>query len=165
MRRLWIACVALVLLSGCTNHSSAAQDAANKQAFVRQLVGYCADVDRHLKTVDDKSQPGQVADQLDRFASQARSHPPPNAQRQQLDILLTAIDDAVRQFQSAQAALSSGHGDAYRAALKQADQTMQTASLAAVRYGMPPLSNCPKAEGAATAEHRCAACRGLAVGE
>ena len=104
MRRLWIACVALVLLSGCSNHSSAAQDASTKQAFVRELVGYCADVDRHLQTVDTNSQPGQVADQLDRFASQARSHKPPSAQREQFDILLTAIDDAARQYQSAQAA-------------------------------------------------------------
>jgi N-acetylneuraminic acid mutarotase len=147
MRRLWIACVALVLLSGCTNHPSAAQGAAYKQAFVRNLVGYCADVDRNLSTVDTSSHPGQVADQLNRFASQARSHTPPNVQRKQLDSLLTSIDDAVRQFRSAQAALSSGHGDAYRAALKQATQTMQTASLAAQRYGMPALANCPNAQG------------------
>ena len=147
MRRLWIACVALVLLSGCTGHPSASQDAAYKQAFVRNLVGYCADVDRNLNTVDTSSHPGQVADQLNRFVSQARSHTPPNAQRQQLDSLLTAIDDAVGQFRSAQAALSSGHGDAYRTAIKQAAQTMQTASLMAQRYGMPALSNCPNAQG------------------
>ena len=147
MRRLWIACVALVLLSGCTSHPSAAQDAAYKRAFVRNLVGYCADVDRNLNTVDPSSHPGQVADQLNRFTSQARSHTPPNAQRQQLDSLLTAIDDAVRQFRSAQAALSSGHGDAYRKAIKQANQTMQTASLMAQRYGMPALADCPNAQG------------------
>jgi hypothetical protein len=147
MRRLWIACVALVLLSGCTGHPSGAQDAAYKQAFVRNLVGYCADVDRNLNTVDLSSHPGQAADQLTRFASQARSHTPPKAQRQQLDSLLTAIDDAVRQFRSAQAALSSGRGDAYRTAIKQATQTMQTASLMAQRYGMPALSNCPNAQG------------------
>jgi N-acetylneuraminic acid mutarotase len=147
MRRLWIACVALVLLSGCTGHPSASQDAAYKQAFVRNLVGYCADVDRNLNTFDQPSHPGQVADQLNRFASQARSHTPPNAQRQQLDSLLTAIDDAVQQFRSAQAALSSGHGDAYRKAIKQAGQTMQAASTMAQRYGMPALTNCPNAQG------------------
>jgi N-acetylneuraminic acid mutarotase len=144
MRRLWIACVALVLLSGCTNHSSAAQGAAYKQAFVRELVGYCADVDRHLNS---NSPPGQVADQLDRFVRQARSHTPPNVQREQLDGLLTAIDDAVQQFRSAQAALSRGNGDAYRKALSQAKQTMARASLTAQRYGMPPLPDCPKAQG------------------
>ena len=147
MRRLWIVCVALVLLSGCTNHSSATQEAASKQAFIRNLVGYCAQVDRQMTSIDEKSQPGQVASQLQRFTSQARSHPPPSAQRQQFDTLLSAIDDAVRQYQSAQAALSSGNGDAYHAALKQAEQTMQTASLAAVRYGMPPLADCAKVEG------------------
>jgi N-acetylneuraminic acid mutarotase len=147
MRRLWIACLALLLLSGCSNHSSAAQDAANKQAFVQQLVGYCANVDRQLTTVNPNSQPGQVADQLDRFASQARSHKPPSAQRQQFDILLTAIDNAVRQYRSAQAALSSGNGDAYHAALNQANQTMQNASAAAQRYGMPALADCAKKQG------------------
>ena len=121
MRRLWITCVALVLLSGCSsNHSSAGQDAANKRAFVRELVGYCADVDRQLQTVNKLSR--SIARQLDRFASQARSHTPPSAQRQQLDVLLTAIDDAVQQYQSAQTALSSGNGDAYHTALKQAER-------------------------------------------
>ena len=147
MRRLWILCVGLVLLSGCTNHSSATQDAAGKRAFVQQLVGYCAQVDRQMTSIDEKSQPGQVAHQLQRFTSQARSHPPPSVQRQQLDILLSAIDDAVQQYQSAQAALSSGNGDSYHAKLKQAEQTMQKASLAAVRYGMPPLADCAKVAG------------------
>ena len=148
MRRLWIAFVALVLLSGCTNHSSPAQNAASKQAFVRQLVGYCADVDRHLATVDVSAAPGQMAAQLAKFASQARSHPPPNAQRDQFDTLLTTIDQAVQQFQAAQAALSSGHGNAYRADLMRANQTMTQADKAAVRYGMPHLNTCPQAEGA-----------------
>ena len=148
MRRLWIAFVALVLLSGCTNHSSAAQNAASKQAFVRQLVGYCADVDRNLATVDVSASPGQMASQLAKFASQARSHPPPNAQRDQFDTLLTTIDQAVQQFRAAQAALSSGHGNAYRANMTRATQTMAQANKAAQRYGMPPLANCPQAEGA-----------------
>jgi hypothetical protein len=148
MRRLWIAFVALVLLSGCTTHSPPAQNAASKQAFVRQLVGYCADVDRHLATVDVSAAPGQMAAQLAKFASQARSHPPPNAQRDQFDTLLTTIDQAVQQFQAAQAALSSGHGNAYRADLMRANQTMTQADKAAVRYGMPHLNTCPQAEGA-----------------
>jgi N-acetylneuraminic acid mutarotase len=152
MRRLWIAFVALVLLSGCTSHSSTAQNAASQQAFVRQLVGYCADVDRHLATVDQLAAPGQTAAQLAKFASQARSqarsHPPPNAQRDQFDTLLTTIDQAVQQFRAAQAALSSGQGDAYRANLMRANQTMQQADKAAVRYGMPHLATCPQAQGA-----------------
>ena len=136
------------LLAACSsNHSSAGQDAANKRAFVRELVGYCADVDSQLQTVSDKTQLGQYARQLDRFASQARSHAPPSAQRQQLDVLLTAIDDAVQQYQSAQTSLSSGNGDAYHTALKQAERTMQNASLAAVRYGMLPLADCAKVQG------------------
>ena len=60
MRRLWIAGVTLLLLSGCTSHPSASQDAAYKRAFVQQLVGYCANVDRNLQTVDTSSHPGQI---------------------------------------------------------------------------------------------------------
>ena len=81
--------------------------------------------------------PGRVntATSFGSFASKARSHPPPHAQRQQFDILLTAIDDTVQQYRSAQAALSSGNTDAYQAALTQADHTMVKASTAAQRYG------------------------------
>ena len=106
MRRLWVIVCAAI--------------AANKPAFVRQLVGYCAQVDRQLTTIDMKSQPGQVAHQLGTFASQARSHRSPTAQRKQFDILLSAIDDTVRQYRSAQTALSSGNSDAYLTALRQA---------------------------------------------
>ena len=153
MRRQWLLCAALAVLLGCTGllgcsgHSSAAQDAANKRAFVHQLVGYCAQADRRLATIDEKSRPGQYGDQLGSFASKARSHPPPHAQRQQFDILLTAIDDTVQQYRSAQAALSSGNTDAYQAALTQADHTMVKASTAAQRYGMPPLADCAKVQG------------------
>jgi len=98
MRWRWIFCVvALVLLAGCTSYSSTTQDAAYKRAFVRQLVGYCAEVDRQLQTVDEKSDPGKYAQQFDRFASEARSHRPPSAQRQQFDVLVTAFDDAAQQ--------------------------------------------------------------------
>jgi Kelch motif protein len=144
MRRLWIACVALVLLSGCVYHPPAAQDAAYKRAFVHQLVGYCANVDRQLAGVDKKSHPGQVAQQYGKFASKARSHRLPSAQRQQLDILLTAFDDAARQYRSAQAALSSGNTAAARTAGNQGKRAMQRANTAAQRYGMPALKDCPK---------------------
>ncbi len=77
MRRLWIVCVALVLLPGCTGHSSGTQDAAYKRAFVQNLVGYCADVDRNLNTVDPGSHPGQVADQLTKFAARLARIPLP----------------------------------------------------------------------------------------
>jgi hypothetical protein len=147
MRRLWIACAALILLSGCVSHSSPAQDAAYKRAFVHQLVGYCANVDRQLAAIGPSPPPGQVAQQLSKFAGEARSHRPPSTQRHQLDILLTAFDDAARQYRVAQAALSKGNLDAYHAALNKANHTMQGANAAAQRYGMPPLKNCPKEQG------------------
>jgi hypothetical protein len=148
MRWRWVFCViVVVLLSGCVSHSSTGQDAAYKRTFVRQLVGYCAQVDRQLQTFDGESHPGRVAVQLESFASAARSHRPPSIQRQQFDVLVTAFDDAAKQYRSAQTALTSGNGDAYKVALKQADRTMQTANVTAQRYGMPPLMDCPKAVG------------------
>jgi hypothetical protein len=72
---------------------------------------------------------------------------PPPAQRDQFDILITAINDSAQQYRSAQTALSSGNADAYQAALNQADRTMTKASTAAQRYGMPPLADCAKVAG------------------
>ena len=112
MRQLWVTCVVLVLLAGCAYHSSATQDAAYKIAFVHQLVGYCANVDRQLAGVSDKTNPGKYAQQLGNFASQARSHRAPSTQRQQLNVLLTAFDDASRQYRSAQVAQASGNTSA-----------------------------------------------------
>jgi len=147
MRRLWIACAALILLSGCAYHPPAAQDAAYKRTFVQQLVGYCANVDRQLKTINWKTHPAQKAQQLSKFAAEARSHHLPNTQRPQLDILLTAFDDAARQYRSAQTALSHGNTAAYHKALNQANRTMDSANTAAQRYGMPPLADCPNKPG------------------
>jgi hypothetical protein len=123
MRR-WVVCAALVILSGCAVHLSAAQEAANKEAFVKQLIGYFAQANRKLSTVNKTTQPGKVADQLSRFASQAHSHRPPNVQLKQLNAMITAVNSVVRQYRSAQAALSSGNTDAYRKALNQANRTM-----------------------------------------
>jgi len=94
-----------------------------------------------------KSQPGQVAHQLGTFASQARSHRSPTAQRKQFDILLSAIDDTVRQYRFAQTALSSGNSDAYLTALSQAGHAYKSADKAAQRYGMPHLADCAKRQG------------------
>ena len=163
MRRLWvIVCAAVVLLTGGLvllteySHLSAAQDAASKRVFVQQLVGYCAQVDRQLTTVDMKSQPGQVAHQLGTFASQARSHRSPAAQRRQFDILLSAIDDTVRQYRSAQTALSSGNSDAYLTALRQAGHAYKSADKAARQYGMPHLADCTKKQGGPQQSHTVA---------
>jgi hypothetical protein len=144
MRRLWIACVALVLLSGCAFQATGAQGVAYKKAFLQVLIGNCAKVDHQLGTFDNKSHPGRVAEQLSNFAAEARSRRPPNAQRHQLDALLTKFDEAAKQFRTAQAALSSGKAAAAQAAENQGNRTMAAANTAAQRYGMPPLSECPK---------------------
>src|SRR5215510_5773197 len=144
MRRLWIACAALILLSGCVYHPPAAQDAAYKRAFVQKLVGWCAAVDRQLMTFDIKTHPGQVADQFNKLVSEVRSHHPPSTQRPQLNILVAAFGDTARQFQSAQAAQDSGNTQAYQSALSKANRAMAKADVAARRYGMPHLKDCPK---------------------
>jgi Kelch motif len=144
MRWRWIACAAVVLLAGCVYHPSAAQDAAYQKTFVKQLTRYCANVDDQLTGVNRNSQPGKWAQQLRRFASEARSRRLPQTKRQQLDILLTTFTDASRQYQSAQTALRSGNARAAQAAVNRANATMEKANLVAQRYGMPPLKNCPK---------------------
>jgi Kelch motif len=144
MRRLWVTCVVLVLLAGCSYHSSAAQDAAYKRAFVHQLVGYCANVDRQLAGVNPATHPGQYAQQFGKMVSQVRSHRLPSTQRQQLNVLLSAFNDASRQWRAAQAAQASRNTSASKAALNKASVSMQRANTAAQRYGMPPLKDCPK---------------------
>ena len=77
MRRLWIACVALVLLSGCVSHSSAAQEAAYKRAFVQQLVGYCANVDRQLATIDPEISTGSSSPAIGQIRQRSALASPP----------------------------------------------------------------------------------------
>src|SRR3954453_18754511 len=111
MRRIWALCTALVLLAaggtGCSRHPEPDQGEI-KQAFIRQLVGICADVDRQLGNIDDKQQPGIVADKLARFVRQARSQPAPDVDQAQFKPLLTDMDSTVQYFRSAQTALSAG---------------------------------------------------------
>jgi hypothetical protein len=146
MRRLWILCGVLVLLSGCIYHASVAQN----EAFVHRLVGYCAEVDEQVQVIKKSpanTQPGQIADQLSNFASKARSQHLPKANRQQLNLMLAAFDKAALQYRTAQSALDNGNASAAKAAENQAMQTMAKANTAAQRYGMPPLSKCPQALG------------------
>jgi N-acetylneuraminic acid mutarotase len=154
MRRIWAVCAALVLLAGwgagCSGPPASDQGEI-KQAFIRQLVGFCAEVDRQLAKIDMKGQPGIVADQFARFVGQARSQPAPDADRAQFEILLTEIDGVVRDFRSAQTALTADDQPAYQEALTQADQQLGSADSAAQKYGMPPLNSCPEHESTASA--------------
>jgi hypothetical protein len=149
MRRIWAVCAALVLLAGwgagCSGPPASDQGEI-KQAFIRQLVGFCADVDRQLAKIDVKAQPGIAADQLARFVGQARSRPAPDVDRAQFEILLTEIDGTVGHFRSAQAALAAGDQPAYQEALAQANRQLVSADAAAQKYGMPPLDSCPQHE-------------------
>jgi N-acetylneuraminic acid mutarotase len=143
MRWRWMICVGLALLVGCSYQASPAQYAT----YLHQLVGNCAQVDIQLAKLGTKPPPGKVAAQLETFTRKARSHTPPVAKRQKLEKLLTEFDYAVREFRSAQTALNSGNTTAAAAAEKRAGQTMSSADRAARQYGMPHLSDCPKAMG------------------
>jgi len=149
MRRIWAVCAAIILFTGlsagCSARRSPDQDEI-KQAFVRQLVGFCAEVDRQLAKIDMKSQPGMAADQLARFASQARSQPAPDADRAQFDVMLTEMDAVVGQLRSAETALAAGNQPAYKDALAKANRQLVSADAAAQKYGMPPLNSCPQHE-------------------
>jgi N-acetylneuraminic acid mutarotase len=146
MRWRWIMCGVLVLVSGCIPHPSTAQN----KAFVHKLVGYCAQVDNNVEVIKKSpadTQPGKIANQLDNFARKARAQQAPKANRKQLDAMLTAFDDAARQYRAAQTALANGNAAAAQAATKQAQQAMGKANKAGRRYGMPPLDKCPKVLG------------------
>ena len=147
MRWRWIVCVALVLLAGCSYQSSAAQYAAYKQ-YLHQLIGDCAQVDVALTKLGANPSPGKVADQLERFAREARSHNAPAVKQQNLENLLTEFDHAAREFRSAQTALNNGNAGAAAAAATRAKQTISgPADRAARQYGMPHLTDCAKKMG------------------
>jgi hypothetical protein len=149
MRRVWVMCAVLVLVAawgtGCSGPPAPDQGEV-KQAFVRQLVGFCAEVDRQLAKIDVKGQPGKAADQLARFVGQARNQPAPEVDRAQFEILLTEMDGTVQHFRTAQSALSVGDHAAYQKEFDLAKQELASADAAAQKYGMPPLDSCPQHE-------------------
>jgi N-acetylneuraminic acid mutarotase len=136
--------VIFVWLSGCSG--STPEQRPIQEAFVRQLVGYCAQVNRQLEGVDPKTHPGVYADQFAQFAAEARRQPAPDLDRKQFEIMLTKIDALVGEFRSAQAALITGNRSEADRALKQASRKYAEADAAAQEYGMPPLNTCPQHE-------------------
>src|SRR4051812_10472709 len=146
MRRTWAVCAALILLVGCgagCGRNPAPNQGEIKQAFVRQLIEFCAEVDRQLANIDRNRQPGVYADQFARFVDQARSQPPPDADRAQFETLLTEMDGTIRHFRTAQTALTAGDKPASQEAVAQASRQLGSADAAAQKYGMPPLDTCP----------------------
>ena len=149
MRRIWVMCAALVLLAGFgagCGHQPAPDQGEIKQAFIRQLIGFCADVDRQLANVSMERQPGIYADQFGRFVDQAQSQPAPDVDRAQFETLLTEMDGSARHFRAAQTALAVDDQPAYQKALAQAQRQFGSADAAAQKYGMPPLQTCPDHE-------------------
>ncbi|MEV0803213.1 kelch repeat-containing protein [Kribbella sp. NPDC050281] len=142
---MFAALVLAVLGAGC-DQQSAPDQSEIKQAFIRQLIGFCAEVDRQLDQIDQKTHPGIYANWFARFVSQARSQPAPDVDRAQFDILVTEMDGSARHFRAAQTALAAGDQSAYQEALTQAQRQFGSADAAAQKYGMPPLSTCPQHE-------------------
>jgi len=142
---------ALVVLSvwiaGCSSGPTLEQIAI-KDAFIRQLIGFCADVNRQIAKIEGgvTAQPGIAADQFALFAEQARRQPAPDLDREQFKIMLTKIDITVGQYRWAQAALTTGDRSNADWALAQADRQFNRADAAAQKYGMPPLNSCPQHE-------------------
>ena len=136
--------VIFVWLSGCSGPTP--EQRAIKDAFIGQLVGYCAQVNRQLEGIDQKTHPGIYADQFAQFADEARRQPAPDLNRKQFKIMLTKIDALVGEFRSAQAALITGNRSEADRALKQASRKYAEADAAAQKYGMPPLNTCPQHE-------------------
>jgi hypothetical protein len=136
--------VIFVWLSGCSGPTP--EQRAIKDAFIGQLIGYCAQVNRQLEGIDEKTHPGIYADQFAQFADEARRQPAPDLNRKQFEIMLTKIDALVGEFRSAQAALITGNRSEADRALKQASRKFAEADAAAQEYGMPPLNTCPQHE-------------------
>ena len=146
MKRSSALLVALVVLTvwiaGCSRGPTPEQ-LQIKDAFIDQLIGFCAEVNRQLKKIEGgpTAQPGKVADQFELLAEQARRQHEPDLHRDQFKIMMTEIDATVVQFRLAQAAVT---GDRSRAdaALAQANRQLASADAAAQKYGMPPLGTC-----------------------
>jgi Kelch motif len=151
MRRIRLVCASLILLAGfcagCSDHQAAEPAPGQseiKQAFIRQLIGFCAEVDRRLANVDEKTSPGIYAKWFERFVSQARSQPAPELDHAQFEILLTEMDGSAQHFRAAQTALRAGDLSASQEALAEAKRHFGSADAAAQKYGMPPLRTCPQ---------------------
>jgi hypothetical protein len=136
--------VIFVWLSGCSGPTP--EQRAIKDAFIGQLVGYCAQVNRQLEGIDVKTHPGIYADQFAQFADEARRQPAPDLNRKQFKIMLTKIDALVGAFRSAHTALITGNQSNADMALKRASRKFAEADAAAQKYGMPPLNTCPQHE-------------------
>jgi N-acetylneuraminic acid mutarotase len=158
MKRRFTLLAVLVVLSvwiaGCNSGSTQIEV---KQAFIRQLVRFCAEVDRQLATISPKAQPGIYADQFALFAKQARDFQPrPDIDQEQFEIMLTEFDNTAAQYRSAQTALTAGDQPTADAALARAGQQLARTNAAAQKYGMPPLESCPDHESGTPAPGRSA---------
>ena len=147
MKRSITLLAALVVLSvwiaGC---NSGPPQKEVKDAFIRQLTGFCAEVVRQLSKIPGgaNAEPGIAADQFARFVKQASEYQPkPDIDRDKFEIMLTEIDKTAGQYRSAQTALAAGDRPTADAALAQADLQFKSANEAAQKYGMPPLESCP----------------------
>jgi N-acetylneuraminic acid mutarotase len=136
-----------VWIAGCSSAPTRTpEQIAIKEAFIRQLVGFCAEVNRQLANIRPNAEPGIWADQFALFAAQARRQPPPALDQEQFKIMLTKIDITVGQFRWAQAAVTAGDVSNADWALAQADRHLRSADAAAQKYGMGSLNECPQHE-------------------
>jgi predicted small secreted protein len=150
MKRSVTLLAALVVLSvwiaGC-NSGPTQKDI--KDAFVHQLIVFCAEVGRQLAKIPggEEAEPGMAADQFALFAKQARDYQPrPDIDRAKFEIMVTEFEKTAGQYRSAQTALTAGDQPTADAALAQAARQQERTNAAAQEYGMPPLDTCPQHE-------------------
>jgi N-acetylneuraminic acid mutarotase len=150
MKRSITLLAALVVLSvwmvGC---NSGPTQKEIKDAFVHQLVVFCAEVVRQLAKIPGgaNAEPGIAADQFALFAKQARDYQPrPDIDRDKFEIMVTEFDNTAGEYRAAQTALTAGDRPTADAALAQAGQQFARTNAAAQEYGMPPLDTCPDHE-------------------
>jgi hypothetical protein len=143
VRRLAALVVIFVWIAGC---SSGPTQKEIKDAFVYQLIVFCAEVGRQLAMIPGgrEAEPGMAADQFAQFAKQAREYQPkPDIDRAKFEIMVTEFEKTAGQYRSAQTAQAAGDRPTADAALAQAGQQEERTNAAAQEYGMPPLDTCP----------------------
>jgi Kelch motif len=150
MKRSVTLFAALVVLSvwiaGC---NSGPTQKEIKDAFIHQLIQFCAEVDRQLAKIPGgaNAEPGMAADQFALFVKQASDYQPkPDIDRDKFEIMLTEFGKTAGQYRSAQTALTAGDRPTADVALAQADQQLARTDAAAQEYGMVPLASCPDHE-------------------
>lgn len=138
--------VVAVLLAGCPaadagNPATENQAPISKRAFLLQLAGICADVNREVSQVEERLRAGTTAEGLERVARDAAADQAPAEDRIGLNAFVAALLTAASTLRAQQAALDVG-ADTESELEARAGAAVKAANEAGMAYGMPDLNKC-----------------------